>query len=110
VEASYISVHGRAVRLPNDPKYPGETPEKWSTTVNLALRHAAATSGAGGEAKDYVISHAGGVVYTLLKPDGDVDFLTAVQIRELAAARAHGEEVLRQGARGRAAANAAKNN
>lgn len=87
VEGSYISVHGRPLRLPNDPKYAGQTPEKWSQTVNLALDHAAATSKAGGKASDYIITHANGVVYTVRRPDGDIDFLTAEQIMKMAGAR-----------------------
>ncbi len=110
VEGSYISVHGRPLRLPNDPRYAAQTPEKWSQTVNLALDHAAATSKAGGKASDYTITHANGVVYTVRRPDGDIDFLTVEQILKMAVARSQANATSAQYGRIAAATTAAKNN
>lgn len=93
VEGSWIAVHGRPLRMPNDPAYPGDTKESWAQTVDLALKHAAATSGAGGKPEDYVIQHVGGVLYSIRRPDGDIDFLPATRLRALAQERLASEKI-----------------
>lgn len=107
VEGSYIAVNGRPLRLPNDPKYPGETPERWSEVVNLALQHAAAEFG--GSPQDYVIQHAAGMMYSIRRPSGEVDFLPATRIRALATERLAANKLETEAARTRAIGEAVRN-